>query len=390
MPSSVYLPPFAAGPEMEMRDYVARLPLLVSVAALLILGGCGSSNPSSPPVNPPSLLSVAVDSLVQSEMQQFGVPAMDVALAKKGAILYARGYGVSDLSTNRPAESGSIFEIGSITKQFTATLIMKLQEQGQLHVDDSIAPYLPQYGFPSAITIRMLLTHTSGLADFTNFSDFGQWVTNGVSELIVLGEISQAGLQFQPGTQYAYSNSNFYLLGSIIERLTGQSYAANLDQYIFHPLALQGTYYVLPPANLAATGYTHNGAALVPAIIWDRSAAFAAGALSSNLYDLVAWDDALMSGKVVSPASFQQMTTSNGFFQDGYSYGFGLALSTYNSRPLMWHAGQIGGFYTENVVFLDDGFTLVILTNDQDYDTDPFVFKILNAVCGSSQLDSNC
>lgn len=375
-----------------MRDYVARLRLLVSVAAfamVLNVGGCGGSNPSSPQ-NPPPLLSATVDSLVQSEMQQFGVPAMDVALAKKGATLYARGYGVSDLSTRRPAESGSIFEIGSITKQFTAALIMKLQEQGQLHVDDSIAPYLPQYGFPSAITIRMLLTHTSGLADFTNFADFGQWVTDGVSEPVVLADISQARLQFQPGTQYAYSNSNFYLLGSIIERLTGQSYTANLDQYIFHPLALQDTYYVLPPANLAATGYTHNGAALVPAIIWDRSAAFAAGALSSNLSDLVAWDDALISGKVVSPASFQQMITSNGFFQDGYSYGFGLALSTYNSRPLMWHAGQIGGFYTENVVFLDDGFTLVILTNDQDYDTDPFVFKILNAVCGSSQLDSNC
>jgi hypothetical protein len=97
-----------------------------------------------------------------------------------------------------------------------------------------------------------------------------------------------------------------------------------------------------------------------------------------------------MSGQVVSPASFQQMTTSNGFFQNGFSYGFGLALTTYNSRPIMWHAGQIGGFYTENVVFLDNGFTLVVLTNDQDYDTDPFVFKILNAVCGSSQLDRNC
>jgi hypothetical protein len=84
------------------------------------------------------------------------------------------------------------------------------------------------------------------------------------------------------------------------------------------------------------------------------------------------------------------MTRSNGFFQDGYSYGFGLALSTYNRRPLMWHAGQIGDFYKQNVVFLDDGFTLVILTNDQDYDTDPFVSKILSAVCGSSHLDSNC
>jgi D-alanyl-D-alanine carboxypeptidase len=378
---------------MEMANNGARLRLLVSLfifAIMLGAGACASSNHSSPSPNPPPLLSATIDNLVQSEIKQSGVPAIDVALAKKGTILYARGYGLSNISADLPAQSDTIFEIGSITKQFSAALIMKLQEKGLLHVDDSIAPYLPQYGFPAAITIRMLLTHTSGLADFTNFSDFGQWVTNGVAEPVVLAQISQAALQFKPGTQYTYSNSNFYLLGSIIENLTGQSYAANLDQYIFHPLGLQDTYYDLPPANLAAAGYANSGAGLIPAIIWDRSAAFAAGALSSNVYDLVAWDSALMSGQVVSPASFQQMTTSNGFFQNGFSYGFGLALTTYNSRPIMWHAGQIGGFYTENVVFLDNGFTLVVLTNDQDYDTDPFVFKILNAVCGSSQLDRNC
>jgi D-alanyl-D-alanine carboxypeptidase len=379
--------------EMEMAHNAVRLTVPVSLlifAIILDAGACARSNHSSALPNPPPLLSATIDNLVQSEIRQSGVPAMDVALAKKGTILYAHGYGLSNISADLPAQSDTIFEIGSITKQFTAALIMKLQEKGMLHVDDSIVTYLPQYGFPAAITIRMLLTHTSGLADFTNFSDFGQWVTNGVAEPVVLAQISQAALQFKPGTQYTYSNSNFYLLGSIIENLTGQSYAANLDQYIFHPLGLQDTYYDLPPANLAASGYANAGAGLVPAIIWDRSAAFAAGALSSNVYDLVTWDNALMSGQVVSPASFQQMTTSNGFFQNGFSYGFGLALTTYNSRPIMWHAGQIGGFYTENVVFLDDGFTLVVLTNDQDYDTDPFVFKILNAVCGSSQLDSNC
>ncbi len=351
---------------------------------------CRGMRRSSSSTNPPPLLSATIDRLVQSEIQQSGVPAIDVALAKKGTILYAHGYGLSNLATHLPAQSTTIFEIGSITKQFSAALIMKLQEQGRLHIDDSIAPYLPQYAFPPGVTIRMLLTHTSGLADFTNFADIGQWVKDGVSEPIVLAQISQAPLQFQPGTQYTYSNSNFYILGSIIEGVTGQSFAANLDQNIVQPLALQNTYYALPPANLTATGYANDGTGLAPAIIWDRSAAFSAGAMSSDVYDLVSWDNALMSGQVVSPASFQQMTTSNGFYQDGFTYGFGLAISTYNSRPIIWHSGQIGGFYTENVVFLDNGFTLVVPTNDQDYDTDPFVFKILNAVCGSSQLDSNC
>lgn len=284
-----------------------------------------------------------------------------------------------------------IFEIGSITKQFTAALVMKLQEQGKLHVTDSVAVYLPEYGFPAAITIRMLLTHTSGLADYTNFPQLGQWIQNGVSETTVLSAVSQAALEFQPGTKYSYSNSNFFALGTIIERLTGQSYARYLDQQIFQPLAMQSTYYVLPPAGLSAMGYTNTGSGPQPAFLWDRSAAFATGALSSNVFDLLTWDNALRHGMVVSPDSFKVMTTSNGFVDSGgNTYGFGLALYTFENHPIMWHSGQIGGFYTENVVFLDSGFTVVVLTNDQDVDTDPLTLAIMNAVCGSAQLSANC
>jgi len=363
---------------------------LFSVAIALAFTECGGSSASSPPLAQASLGST-VDGVVQSAMQQQGVPGMAVALAKNGTILYVQGYGVSDLTTRQATQPSVVFEIGSITKQFTAALIMKLQEQGRLHVDDSIATYLSEYNFPSAITLRMMLTHTSGLSDFTNFPQLGDWVKHGVSEATVLTTVSQAPLQFQPGTQYSYSNSNFFALGTIIEKLTGQSYAADLDQYIFHPLGLMNTYYSLPPAGQSATGYTNNGSGLVPAILWDRSAAFAAGALSSNVEDLVAWDNALMNGKVVSPDSFRAMTTSNGFgTSEGGSYGFGLALSTFNNRQIIWHNGQIGGFTAENAVFLDSGFAVVVLTNDQDADPDAVVLKIMGAVCNSSQLARNC
>ncbi len=332
-----------------------------------------------------------MDGVVLKHMQQSGVPGVSVALARNGTVLYARGYGVTSVATEQPTQPGLIFEIGSITKQFTAALIMKLQEQGKLHVNDPLTNYLPEYGFPAAITLRMLLTHTSGLADFTNFPQLGSWIQNGVSEATVLTAVSQAPLQFPPGTQYAYSNSNFFALGTIIERLTGRSYAATLNQYVLQPLGLTNTYYALPPANLSPTGYASNGVGLVAVAPWDRSAAFAAGALSTNVYDLITWDSALMNGKVVSPASFQAMTTSNGFLTlDGSSYGFGLELATLNHRPVMWHSGQIAGFYTENAVFLDDGFAVVVLTNDQDVDTDPLVVNIIDAVCTSSQLAANC
>lgn len=362
---------------------------LLLIAIALLFARCGDSH--VPQAQSASLLSTTVDQVAHSTMQEQGIPGMTVALAKNGSVLYAQGYGVSDLATHVSTQPSIIFEIGSITKQFTAALIMKLQEQGQLRVDDSIAVYLPEYSFPSAITLRMMLTHTSGLADFTNFPQLGDWVKNGVAEATVLAAVSQAPLEFLPGTQYSYSNSNYFALGTIIEKLTGQSYAANVEQYFFQPLGLKNTYYTFPPSSQSATGYTNNGSGLIPAVLWDRSAAFAAGALSTNVYDLIAWDNALINGKIVSPASFKAMTTSNGFqMPGGGSYGFGLALWTFNNRPIIWHDGQIGGFTAETAVFLDSGFAIVVLTNDQDANPDKLVLELMNSVCNSSQLSGNC
>ncbi len=366
---------------------------LASLALTFSLTGCGGSTaaPAPPPPQQQASLGTTVDAVATAAMDQQKMPGMTVALAKNGTMLYVQGYGVSDLTTRQATPTNEIFEIGSVTKQFTAALIMKLQEQGQLHVDDSIVTYLPEYTFPAAITLRMMLTHTSGLADFTNFPLLGDWVKHGVSEATVLTAVSQTPLQFQPGSQYQYSNSNFFALGTIIEKLTGKSYADDLTQVIFQPLGLTNTYYTLPPAGQSATGYTNNGAGFVPAIIWDRSAAFAAGALSSNVYDMVAWDNALIHGKVVSPESFQAMTTSNGFtIPGGGSYGFGLVLTTFNGRQVIWHNGQIGGFTAETAVLLDSGFAVVVLTNDQDADTDSIVLKIMNTVCNSAQLAGSC
>src|SRR5579884_2819861 len=274
-------------------DTVARirsLLLLFVIATGAAFTGCGGSSTPAPPPQQNQSFANTVDPIAQSALLQQQIPGMVVALAKNGTVLYAQTYGVANLATRQAPQRDTIFEIGSITKQFTAALIMKLQEQRRLHVDDSISVYLPEYNFPPTITLRMMLTHTSGLADFTNFPQLGDWVKHGVSEATVLTAVSQQPVQFPPGTQYSYSNSNYFALGTIIETITGQSYSANLEQYIFQPLRLTNTYYSLPPTGQSANGYTDNGSGVVPAIIWDRSAAFAAGALSSNVYDLVAWD----------------------------------------------------------------------------------------------------
>lgn len=368
----------------------SKLRLLLSAFLLVIAISFSGCSASPAPSNQQPTIESTVDEAVKVYVLRSGVPGVTVDLAQNGNTIYAQGYGYSDVSTKQAAKPTDIFEIGSITKQFTAAIIMKLQEQGKLHVDDSMSTYLPQYGFPSTITLRMLLTHTSGLANYTSFSQFPDWSANGVPEATVLTAVSQAPLQFTPGTAYSYSNSNYFALGGIIEVVTGQSYESNLDRDIFQPLGLQNTYYELPPAALAATGYDNSSGPLEPVTPWTRSSAFAAGAMSANVYDLVTWENALMHGQVVSPASFKEMTTSDGFVSNGQSYGFGLVLQTYNGHPVMWHNGGIAGFLTQELVFLDSGVTLAEFANLDTIDLNSGFVMILNAVCSSAQLSGTC
>ncbi len=376
-----------------VKDVRLACPEL-AVSVVLAIGGltgCGGSGKTSVPLPQTASLGSLVDSVANSAMKQQGVPGMTVALAKNGSMLYSQAYGNSNITTQSPTQKSTIFEIGSVTKQFTAALIMKLQEQGELRVDDSIQAYLPEYKFPSAISLRMLLTHTSGLENYTTFAQYAGWAANGVSEQTILSAVSQAPLLFPPGTQWSYSNSNYFALGAIIEKLSRQSYAANLEQYIFQPVGLASTYFSLPPSAQSAIGYTLNATGEIPALVCDRSTAFAAGALSSNVSDLIAWDNALINAKIVSPASFTAMTTPvSSSIPGGGSYGFGLSLRTFDNHPTIWHGGAINGFTAENNVFLDSGFAVVVLTNSDAVNPDTIATEIMGAVCTSTQFSSNC
>ncbi|HLZ33978.1 MAG TPA: serine hydrolase domain-containing protein [Nitrospira sp.] len=373
---------------MPLAVRLRSLQFLLVFALAFGLAGCGGGSTSSTTSTQPATLGETVDAVAKTAMLQQHIPGMTVALGKSGQLLYVGAYGVSDTGTSQATQPGTIFEIGSITKQFTAALIMQLQERGKLNVDDSIDLYLSEYAFPPVITLRMLLTHTSGLPNYTTFPQINGWSLGGVSESTVLTAISQTPLDFPPGTQWSYSNSNYFLLGAIIEKVTGQTYEANLQQHIFQPLGLTNTYYSLPPVAQSATGYMSDGSV---ATLANRSASFAAGALSSNVFDLIAWDNALIHGKVVSPASFTAMTTSSGFtMPGGGTYGFGLAMRTFNNRPVIWHNGAIWGFTAETEVFLDSGFSVVVLTNSFGANPDIVVNQVINSVCNSEQLSSNC
>lgn len=366
-------------------------PSIASVLILLtiVVSGCGGAS-AAPSLETAEWASL-IDPLANSVMKQQDIPGMTVAIAKNGTMLYAQAYGDSNVASKSPTQTNDIFEIGSITKQFTASLIMQLQQQGKLNIDDSLQGYLPGYSFSSGVTLRMLLNHTSGLADYTGFTQYPSWAANGVSEKTVLLAVSQTPLLFPSGTRWSYSNSNYFILGSIIENLTNQSYATNLEQKIFQPLGLTSTYFSLAPSAQAATGYTSNEKGILPAPVCSRSTAFSAGALSSNVSDLIAWDNALVKGKVVSPASFSAMITPvSSSIPGGESYGFGLSLRTIDNHPTIWHSGGINGFTAETDVFLDSGLALVVLTNSQTADPDTLTTKIMNSVCTSTQFSGDC
>jgi D-alanyl-D-alanine carboxypeptidase len=370
--------------------------LLAAGWGLLACGGSGRHNAQScPPLGATtsssgSLASV-VDPLVANEMKAQGLPGAAVAIAKNGTILYTQGYGYADLATCQPVQPSMDFQIGSVTKQFTAAAVLQLQNAGKVNIDDPVVAYLPSYAFDARITLRMLLTQTSGLQNYLDFPDVSSWI-NGVSEPTVLTQIAQAPLIFTPGTYYAYSNSNYFVLGSVIEAVSSVTYPSYMASNIFQPVGLSHTSY-LEPAD-SASPYTQGPN---PGIIPDPSLFFSAGALWSNVQDLATWDAALLNGKVMPAALFALMVTPSGlpmYPQGGASpYAMGLVRDTQVGHPLAWHNGETVAYTSFNGMFLDDGFSVIVLTNMPVKEGTPLLNlerQLMQGICTSSATAGNC
>ncbi len=370
----------------------------------LVLGGCvlvacgGSGNHSAqscPPLGAttPSSgnLAAIVDPLIANEMQAQALVGVSVAIAKNGTILYAQGYGYANLSTCQPVQPAMQFQIGSVTKQFTAAAVLRLQNAGKLDIDNPVTSYLPGYSFDPRITLRMLLTQTSGLQDYLTFSAASSWI-DGVSESTVLAQIAQAPLVFTPGSFYQYSNSNYFVLGSVIEAVSSMTYPNYMASNIFQPVGLSNTSYLQPAGS--ASPYTQGPS---PGIIPDPSYFFSAGALWSNVEDLATWDAALLSGKVIPSSLFTVMVTPSDlpiYPQGGLSpYAMGLVVDTQVGHPVAWHNGRTAAYTAFNGMFLDDGFSVVVLTNMPVSEVTPLLNlyeQLVQAICTTSATAANC
>ncbi len=377
-----------------------RRKVLVGVTILLMawgLAACGgSSTPSAQscpalPAPAASSFGSVVDGLVANEMAAQGLVGMSVAIAKNGTILYSQGYGYSDLSTCQPVQPATVFQIGSVTKQFTAAAVLQLQNAGKLSIDDTVVSYLGSYAFDSRITLRMLLNQTSGLQDFHSFPDVNSWL-NGVPEATVLSQIAAASLLFTPGSAYAYSNSNYFVLGSVIEAVSGMSYSDYMATNIFQPVELNSTTYARPAASASPYTSSHG-----PGTITDPSFNFASGAIWSNVEDLASWDAALRNGKVIPAPLFTVMVTPANvpnFPQGGASsYAMGWVKGTVVGHPFVWHNGETLSYTAFNTMFLDDGFSVSLLTNVAVTEDVPFfniADQIIQGVCTSSATAGSC
>jgi CubicO group peptidase (beta-lactamase class C family) len=318
-------------------------------------------------------IAAATDSIVSAALEAHHSVSYAVGVERTGTVIVAKGYGMADLESNVPATARTIYRLGSITKQFTASAIMQLVEQGKVHLDDEITDFLPDYPTQGYhVTIEHLLTHTSGIKSYTGLGErFWNVSARDLSHDEMLNLFENEPFDFAPGEKYMYNNSAFYLLGMIIEKVSGEPYDEYLEAHIFEPLALSSTSYCHEDNIIVgrAQGYRREDGEFLNDKPISMNTPGAAGALCSTVGDLMQWQDAFNQGRVVSPASRQRMITPE-TLNDGSKtqYGFGLGIGDLDGHAMISHGGGINGFSTQLNYFPDDNLTVVVLANAEGSD----------------------
>jgi len=284
-----------------------------------------------------------------------------ILIAQKGEILLSKGYGMANYEHNIPNTPHTKFRLGSLTKQFTVMAIMQLQEKRLLNIDAPIIKYLPDYSeVGKIITIHHLLTHTSGIPNFTNFSDYQKTMMIPSSLEETISRFKDKPLEFTPGEKFSYSNSGYILLGAIIEKVSGQSYEMFLRENVFQPLKMINTGYDHHSTILKdrAAGYFLTNEGLINAAYIDMSIPHGAGVLYSTVEDLFLWNRALYTEQLVKKSSLDRIFTP---FEGNYGYGW-MIVESFN-RKVAGHQGGINGFATFIAIYLDDEVCIVVLSN---------------------------
>jgi len=367
----------------------AMLALVLLGGSLLAgsLGGCAAPDDAVPqdqvqaeaqvdaPVEAPvgglwgDALVRKIDSLAEATLADGPVAAIGIGVKRGEELLLAKGYGMADVENAVPAKAETVYRIGSVTKQFTAASVMQLVEEGKIGLDDPMTRFLPD--FPTQgheVTIRHLLTHTSGIKSYTGLEEWGPKITLDLTDQELVDLFSDEAFDFSPGEQFLYNNSGFYLLGMIIEKASGESYRDYVRAHLFEPLGLTGSLYCDegPLIPWRAEGYETADGELLNDAYLSMNQPGAAGALCSTVPDLLTWTEALTTGRVVSSESYAQMTTPYTLNDgSGTGYGFGLGVGEQEGHPRVAHGGGINGFVTMMTHFPESDLDIVVLSNTE-------------------------
>ena len=312
-------------------------------------------------------LQARIDSIAAGVMQQQGVPSASVAVVEGGKLVFTHAYGLAHIDPGKAATPEMRYSIGSISKQFTAAAILILQEQGKLSLDDPVGKYVPGLTRGDEVTIREILSHTSGYQDYWPEDYLMTPMMKPTTAQQILDTWAKKPLDFDPGTQWQYSNTNYVIAGLIVEKVSGQNLMDFLEEHIFHPLGMMSVW-DSNESKLTGTDATpYIRAALGPLRLAPKEGRgwmFAAGELAMTPHDLALWDESLIARSILKPESYKEMFTEvklkNG---KGTHYGLGVDVGELDGHRDISHSGEVTGFVSDNEVLVDDGIAVVCLTN---------------------------
>jgi D-alanyl-D-alanine carboxypeptidase len=312
-------------------------------------------------------LEVKVDSTALQILRETGVPSASVAVVLHGKILYAQAYGQAKLNPPVEAKPQMRYAIGSISKQFTASTILLLEQEGKLSLNDPISKWLPDLTDANKVTVKEILSHTSGYQDFWPQDYVPPLMLKPMPPQKILDRWAKRPLDFGPGTRWQYSNTNFVIAAQIVEKITGKPFFEFLKEKILNPLGLSSAI-DFDKGNMTTEdpiGYMRYGLGpLRPAPEEGPGWMAGAGELAMTANDLAKWDVSLIKQSLLSPMSYQQLETEvllkSGV---GTHYGLGVQVGMMNGHREIYHSGEVSGFTAFNAVFPDDSAAVVVLTN---------------------------
>lgn len=355
------------------------------LGATLVFGSLPAAARAQATRPAPARVRAVVDSLARAFVADSQSPGVSIEVVRSGDTLVSGGWGLANLEERVPATAATLYRIGSITKQFTASAVLRLVQAGKVALDDSIAAYVP--GLPAAwrrVTVRELLNHTSGIPSYTDIG--ARWERRMREDMppdTLVALTASDTMWFAPGTKWRYDNSGYVVLGMLLDHVTGTPYPEYVERDLLRPLDLDHTYYcdthrILPDR---APGYERHGGRWAHAEFLSMTQPYSAGALCSTVGDLARWNILLAGGRVVDSASYHAMTTPTGAAR-AHHYGFGLVADTLAGHSRIEHGGGINGFITSNAYLPDDRLSVTVLTNSGSASSDFLAQQVERAALG--------